>query len=311
MAARSCAPGGKNTQAAPIFSFTALSFLSFLSFLPFLLAGPIGANVQPQGATKTGRGKAHAGRAHFFFFAHSPLLSLLSRCPPAPGVNFQATHLGIAPIGVNIQPQASGGGGERRVRGLQQRSFGVRAHVFLFLLFASSSISHTRTPVHVWILPTRAHPKTHRATSTARLARCTRPSRSVTTRKRAPSMRPSASTWPRPMGRSGPRRVARPRAGAGCERGTGGRVFVYVFSSFAWVCGRRGACPRGAKQQGAGARVEVSLSAFFALSRVFDAAATAAGCPFSHPVPPHAHAHAHARARAGPPTRTPWTRTCA
>ena len=30
----------------------------------------------------------------------------------------------------------------------------------LFFASSSSSISHTRTPVHVWILPTRAHPKT-------------------------------------------------------------------------------------------------------------------------------------------------------
>jgi hypothetical protein len=62
-----------------------------LSLSP-LLAGPIGVNVQPQGAKnnkKTGGGKALAERAHFFFFfphSHlfSPSLPVVHRAPQVP-----------------------------------------------------------------------------------------------------------------------------------------------------------------------------------------------------------------------------------
>lgn len=80
------------------------------------------------------------GSAHTFFFPSlPPLLSLPSRCPSrAPGANFQAAHINVAPVGVAVQPQVSGGGGERRVRGLPSAFL-----CFVFRLVLLFHLTHT------------------------------------------------------------------------------------------------------------------------------------------------------------------------
>ena len=106
-----CAPGRRRKkQGRPVFSFAALSLSSFLS--PFL-AGPIGANVQPQVrrtvAWKAKREKRLPLCRPHLDPRHSLGLSPCALCfiPPHSSFPFPSTQgIDMSPIGINIEPTA-------------------------------------------------------------------------------------------------------------------------------------------------------------------------------------------------------------